>query len=255
MSTYARSHAGADGPRPHGWIRLLIIGAVGLILLSITYAAAASIGVDPGDVGNPNQTASLEECTLPALQDSWVRNNAPDDNYGTQARAFTRPQNNGGNNVRRAYVLVSVGTSASPIGICEETSTTIPSGATIKNAELRLWMFNDPTDPRTVTAQTVSSAPSAQWNQNTITWNNQPPIVTGTAFPTTLPVGNGVAVAWDVTGSVRDIWAGTANNGWRIADANETSGGNGNNTYLARFRSSEYGTASERPKLLVAYEP
>jgi hypothetical protein len=91
---------------------------------------------------------------------------------------------------------------------------------------------------------------SASWAEGTITWNNQPGVGTSSGTVVT-GTTNGATLVWTVTSDVQ-AFANTpsSNNGWRIADTDE-SGLIGSQE--GRFASRE--SASNKPQLVVVYYP
>lgn len=127
---------------------------------------------------------------------------------------------------------------------------TVPwQGASINSARLILFNFNSPTcqGGAVRVAQITSS-----WTAGSLTWAAQPtaagPITNNSdanGFSGACP---GDDMTWDVTSTVAGWASGTARYGFRIAGATETT-----TTEYRKFRSNEYTTASQRPRLSVTY--
>lgn len=125
----------------------------------------------------------------------------------------------------------------------------ISSTATIVSATLKLQVFNPGSGLSVYTMLT-------DWNQNTATWNSLAGGIQANgveaASTALFSIGannssENVANSWlgiDVTGSLRDMQAGTALNGWALIPF--ASGTNG-----IDFYSSEYATLNMRPLLEV----
>jgi len=132
--------------------------------------------------------------------------------------------------------------------------TAIPPGAKILASELSLYAFQKPSVSRTYGC----FAPSASWDEMTITWNNKP-IPYWFPAPTYPSAATGTApdwMKWDVEEYVqrfvaRDSINYRPNYGWFIRDLMEDSP----SPYQTRFRSREYVDSNYRPKLMVQYEP
>ncbi len=121
---------------------------------------------------------------------------------------------------------------------------TLPTGATLISAQLRLYMSTALSENRTYEARRVNTS----WTEGSITWNNQP-----------VSIGSGVVTAdnltttgwktWDVTADVQGFYSGLYTNyGWMIRDQSE---GNGSDLSAA-FRSSE-NSANTDPELVIVY--
>jgi hypothetical protein len=128
--------------------------------------------------------------------------------------------------------------------------SSIPSTAVIESATLGLYYYISPglEFQAPVGVYRVTSI----WNESTITWNNQPtsnPAVINTVL---VPASwTNTFLSWDVTSLVNG-WRGRGsasfNYGMVLMDTDESTyeGGKG-------FYSSDYTTASERPKLTITY--
>src|SRR5205823_3118591 len=94
------------------------------------------------------------------------------------------------------------------------------SGTTVTDAQMRLFMVNAPNIARTYNVNLVT----ATWGEASITWFNQPGVM-GTPTTSLSTAGPGMLLYYDVTPDVAGFAAGSPNNGWRVSDANEGSGG------------------------------
>ena len=125
----------------------------------------------------------------------------------------------------------------------------IPLGSLIISATLTLEVFNSGDDP--LVYQLIES-----WVESQVTWNNRSTGVGWTSTGAdgtgsrkasavgTLPAGSTGSTSVDVTASVQNWSFGELNEGWLLED----TGSGGVDT-----RTSEYGTASERPMLTVSW--
>jgi len=137
--------------------------------------------------------------------------------------------------------------------------TTLGSIDTITSATLRLYASALPSACRTHDVFRVTSS----WAEATVTWNTQPfgtainnpatasrtsSITIGTAPCGTTAVGYGAG--WDVKADVTAFVAGSATNrGWMIRDDVENSG----TSRQTRYTSTQSGTATQAPQLLIVY--
>jgi len=129
------------------------------------------------------------------------------------------------------------------------TTSSIPSGSVIQDAELRLRIrTNSGATGRYHDCHEVDLS----WTEtsSSLTWNNyndeyRLPRVAREQIPS-----SGYCY-WDVTDSVQGFVDGTANNGWMISDANE---GLGLSKYIKYYTSEYTGSQSTyHPRLVVTY--
>lgn len=176
--------------------------------------------------------------------DSYVDQHNSGTNYGTATTLSVRSQNNSYN--RRTFVEFDQ-TKCSP---------SIPSGATVTNATLGLYVSSLPGACRTYDLYRVTRS-STQWVETgtgSITWDNAPAVVTNATSSATVGAsscgGTGVAyVSWDVTADVALFVSGTNNRGWMIRDHTESS----STTYTATFSAKNLGTLAQSPQLVMTY--
>ncbi len=161
-----------------------------------------------------------------AGKDSMIYQNSPSSNWGTYQ-----------------YLMVNFGTGRTVRGLVEFTGLSgIPGGATVTSATLELWARynNSPNDDFGVYRITAS------WSESSVNWTNQPAHY-ATAYDSKHVTGGGW-YSWDLTTLVQEWVSGTYTNyGFKLIRANE---GGGSWPY---FVSSDYATASNRPKLTVNY--
>lgn len=90
----------------------------------------------------------------------------------------------------------------------------------------------------------------AAWSESAVTWNNQPAFATTVEYAVNVPAGETDGfLYWHIGELVRGWWDGTIPNyGLVLKDTDE-----GTAEAWKRFRSSDWGTAHERPKLIITY--
>jgi hypothetical protein len=128
--------------------------------------------------------------------------------------------------------------------------SSIPSGATVLEATLRLFYDDCDFGPDAVDVGTYEV--TSPWAESTLSWNTQPSFA-GTAedvVSLACAGATGVYVEWDVTGLVQDWVSGSAPNHGVAMKAVVEVGDSGR--LLAAFASRE-GTIGERPQLVVSY--
>ncbi len=127
----------------------------------------------------------------------------------------------------------------------------IPTNATITNAKLSLWCATATTSQTQLHSgdneSTISRVTSA-WNENTVTWNNQPSVTTQNQV--ILPTSTSNTQDYlniDVTDLFQDIVSSGNNNGLMLQLTAEYD-------YQSMvLASSDYSNAAKRPKLEITY--
>jgi hypothetical protein len=101
-----------------------------------------------------------------------------------------------------------------------------------------------------VTAPIGAYAVLENWNEGSVTWNNQPDFSTTVEYTRTVPASvTNDFVYWSLDDLVEGWVDGTISNyGLVLKDTDESTV-----EVWKGFRSSDWGTASERPKLVVHY--
>jgi hypothetical protein len=160
-----------------------------------------------------------EPITVFAEADSWIDQNSPSNNFGTDAILKVRSQ--GPSDNFRTLVRFSLPSS-------------VPQGCVVRSATLRLYAASW-TDGRVLEALPIASA----WSESEVTWRNQPQ-TTGPAVMT--PSGSGYR-EWSVAAQVQAMYDASANNGFLVRDAVESWGGS-----EQQFHSRE---KNENPPMLV----
>lgn len=164
--------------------------------------------------------------------DAFVYQGSPDDNYGS-----SQDLSIGGKTVEgeahRSFVKFDL--------------STIPPGSVINYASLRVFMYEAPSESRTLECHRAA----ADWDEGTITWNNQPSATIPTTSRSTGSTPNVYLVLF-VTPSVqkfasRDAAGYASNYGWILRDSDE------NTAPVYPMRSKEYLPRS--PYLVVDYYP
>ncbi len=209
-------------------ICLLLGGAVGF---------ATSLALTPKrlTIFTSASSISIGSCTLSASAADTYADGAAlsqGSNFGTATQSHVRSDSLGN---KRSFVRFDL------------ASCSIPSGARIETATLSLHLSAAPGANRTYEVRPVS----ASWAETTLTGSNQPGAAGSATDSVSTGTTNGVTLAWTVVADVQAFVNGTANNGWRVADAAEDAllGVEG------RFSSREHATASQRPALQITYYP
>lgn len=170
--------------------------------------------------------AAAQTYTLSPSQDTDVRQNGGGtSNCGSCTQVQTRTHSTGEHRSLYQFDLSS-----------------IPTGARIVSATLRLWVTAAENSPVTVHAVTQS------WSEATLTWQNSGGVThNATAAATFTPAQTGRYYDSDVTGLVGQWRGGTANYGMIL----KVSGGN----LLVAFTAREWGTVAQRPQLVLVTQP
>jgi len=207
--------------------RLLLLVVLGALVCA-TVAAASSLSLTAAKLG------VFTSCTLDSasggIDDAYTDQNQRNATHNTTALEVSSSTQN-----KNEYSFIAF---TGLLNACPALA-----GASIKSATLTLTMTTVPANPKTYTVSRVD--PTFTWTQTTLTWNNQPGVVSATSmFASGTTTGTRTA---DVTSDVALFASGTTNKGWRIADLGSTS------TDLGVFASAENGTTASRPRLTVTY--
>ncbi len=181
-----------------------------------------------------------DTCTISPTNDSWIRSNRADKNFGGQPKLDIRPENKSGTNIRRSLIHFDLADNN-----CLETELPLQSGSVVSNAELRLTIENGPSTQRQLAVTRILQS----WSEDTVTWNNQPSKdVIPTAISTT---GTGTTISWDVTDDVIKFINGSLTNyGWMLTDVDEDTGVNGSG---AKTRLTSKEETAMQPTLVIQY--
>jgi hypothetical protein len=124
----------------------------------------------------------------------------------------------------------------------------IPATSIVTSADLGLYYWGDGASPLEgpVGAYRITS----NWNEGTVTWDAQPNTLPTPVDIISIPVYVAPGYKyWELDSLVQGWVSGTiANHGVMLKDANEATLEDYKN-----FRSSDWGTASQRPKLIIDY--
>jgi hypothetical protein len=102
-------------------------------------------------------------------------------------------------------------------GLIKFDISSIPTGSIIQSATLNIFYFDWATsDPvgRNLTSYRITSS----WNENTVTWSNQPSYASQSTSSSTVPSQKSVWMIWNVKDDVQSFVNGEANYGWKITD-------------------------------------
>ncbi len=197
-----------------------------------------TVTVNAGDTTYINWELEEAELTTVTIQpddtdgkDTYVYFNIPGSNYGSDAFLFTGA--GVGNDICRSYLQFDL--------------SSIPTTAVVTDAELGLYYINSVgTGSAPIGAYKVTSS----WGEDTMDWFGQPNIAATPEDTNTVP--DAITLAWEYW-SIDDLVQGwvdgsIANHGVLLKDTYEAV----EKAYKA-FYSSDWGTAAQRPKLVVTY--
>ena len=122
--------------------------------------------------------------------------------------------------------------------------SSIPAGATVSAADLRICRISGPGSARTHELRPVTSV----WTETGLTWNTQPSLAATAQHTVAVPSSAGCTTT-SVKEDVQAWLLSAANFGWRIADQDETT------APLVDYATRESLVSSERPTLSVTYNP
>jgi cell division septation protein DedD len=186
----------------------------------------------PTNTPIPTATPCAGGChkTFGASQDSFVKSDKPAENHGGDN---VMSVDGDATHIKRAFVEFDI--------------SAIPVGSTVTSATLTLCLNAIPGAAAQGRTHVLKPAIGA-WTE-AVNWSTQP-AAGGTSGSWTVPAVK-TCTTFDVTGDVGS-WAACScapNNGWRLSDSNETSGGT-----KVDYATSENGTAASRPSLDVFYQ-
>ena len=121
--------------------------------------------------------------------------------------------------------------------------STIPSGATINSATLRLYI--PPWNHCGIDGTHNVHRIEGEWTETGVTWNNQPSINPTPTDSKSTGTATNVWIEWDVTSDVQDFVGDTYNYGWMVKYAEEGTAGK-----CVLYASRE---SSPEPELVVEY--
>ncbi|GAB3831582.1 right-handed parallel beta-helix repeat-containing protein [Kribbella italica] len=191
--------------------------------------------VDPTPASYTWTVASPADCdeanvTLTPVADSWVDEESPLENFGTQPDLTVRSSSPGAD----ARALVRFGSPGA-----------LPSGCELTSATLRL--HSESGDPgRTLAAVPIAAA----WNETAVTWNTQP-MTTGTAVDASS--GSGFR-EWNLTSQVTAMLAGGPNHGFLIRDtAEEAEDPGAEQSFTSRQADQDPAAPPTLPQLVLRF--
>jgi hypothetical protein len=207
--------------------------ALALGLSGVALAASVTVTSDKLTAitvagGVPAQTCTL----MAATADAYVDEGSPDSAFGSASTLEVRS----GPSDRRTFARFDL------------ASCSIPQGAWVSSAALKLHLSTAPSESRSYEAHRITAA----WDEATMTWNNQAAVAASATSSASTGTAGATTIQWPVTTDIRSFLDGSAtNHGWRVRDVDETAPvGVG-----SVFSSREHATASQRPVLTIAYYP
>lgn len=176
---------------------------------------------------------AAQTCTLTApTADTHVDEAGPDNTFGSA----TTLEVGSGPSDRRTLVQFDL------------ASCSIPAGARVSSAALKLHLSTAPSESRGYQAHRIT----ASWEETATCWNNQPAVAGSATSSASTGTTSGAALQLPVTADVQSFLEGTAtNHGWHVRDGDEAAPLDVGSV----FGSREHATASERPVLTIAYYP
>jgi hypothetical protein len=209
-------------------IAVLVAATIGLGA-GVAYAASLSVG--SWHLWAGSQTLTKSTCTLTgttATTDTYVAQGSPGSSFGSNTTMLVRSNTNSQD---WAFVRFDL------------SSCNVPTTGGADSATLTLDVTAAPGNSRTITVTPVLTT----WS-GTLTWTAAQSLSYGSATTTfttgTTTGAKSATVTVDVDNLIK---SSSANFGWRLSD-----GGSGNQT--TTFATSQNGTASLRPQLVINYE-
>ena len=201
--------------------------ALGLLIIVIWGQRSANFPTDVRAAAMPN--AGL--VTLYASEDAFVAQGTPATNFGSDTTL----------NVSHDEF------AQERLALLQFDISTIPAGATINSAKLRLNLVSAAAFP---TMDIGVQRVQGNWSESTVTWNSQPAVSTTPVDTVTVPdTPPNLTVEWDVL-SVVQGWHNNTLPNQGLALIHPTSGNNGRS-----FASSETSTGANRPRLVIDFTP
>ena len=218
-------------------VAVLLAATVG-ISAGVAYAATLSVG--SWHLWAGSQTLTKATCTLTGTTqtaDTYVDNSSTANmskNFGTTTTMLVRPN---ATNQQWSFVSFSLAGCA----------PTIPTTGGADTATLKLTVTSVPTGGRTLTVAPVLTT----WSETGLTWTSAQSLSYG---PTTTQFSTGttnnatisIPVTLNVDALIKNP---SASFGWRITDGGSQATGD-----TSTFATSENGTTSHQPQLVINYE-
>jgi hypothetical protein len=211
--------------------RGLIAGVVcALVFSGVAWGAVLSVDGDELTLVRVPGFVPAESCTVGAVADAHVDEATPDGNFGSDALLTV----GAGTYDSRALVRFDV------------SSCSIPSGADVRSARLRMVLVDAPGEDRTWKARRVTGA----WTEGAVTWNTEPALAAASTADVQTGTVAGATLEWDVLPDVAGIVSGAlTDRGWRIADSDEAPA----SPVLGGLASREEPVGAQRPELTVTW--
>ena len=213
-------------------VAVVLAATVG-IGAGVAYAATLTVG--SWHLWAGSQTLTKSTCTLTGTTqstDTYVNNTSVNSNYGSNTTMLVRPN---ATNQQWSFVAFSV------------SSCGLPTTAGADTATLKLTITSTPNSSRTLTVTPVLSS----WSETGLTWNGAQSLSYGSTT-TTFSTGTtnnatlSIPVTVDVDALIKNP---SASYGWRITDGGSQATGD-----TSTFATSENGTSSRHPQLVIDYE-
>lgn len=166
-----------------------------------------------------------------AGKDTWAWKTNPDTNYGTETVL---------------YLEEDVNSSSVFLPYIEFNLDEVPPGLLISSGILQLYCFEDAGSSAACTV--IVHRAGAPWAEDTLTWNDQPGVTGDVLDSVVVPLAGSlnIWISFDITATVQGWLDGDfVNSGVRLASDAARNGS------MRKFHSSDYGTASLRPKLVI----
>jgi hypothetical protein len=171
----------------------------------------------------PPQTCPEANGTAAVDADAWIDEHAPIDNNGDDS----------------ILKVMSKAPSENSRAVVRFTLPQAPAGCLVESATLRLYSDSAPDVPRTLHALRLTSA----WNENSVTWGNQP----ATAGPAAeAPAAMGY-VQWNVTSQVQAMYSGDGNHGFLVRHAIENDPASAEESFFSKEK------LENPPELLLTF--
>lgn len=215
--------------------RRLAVATLAIItgLTGAAFAAGMAISAGKLTVVTVPGSVPAQTCTLSAATaDAFVDEASPGDAFGSATALDVRS----GTSDRRAFARFNL------------AGCSLPAGAWVNSATLKLHLSSAPAASRTYEAHRVTAA----WDEAAISWNGQPAVAASATSTATVGTTSPATVEWAVTADVRAFADGTAtDHGWRIRDGDEAA----TPDMTSVFSSREHATPAQRPSLTISYYP
>ncbi len=186
-----------------------IIGVVPAFVLALALALAVL----------PARAANY---TLSTDQDSWMKEDSPSENHGSDSELSTKGTS--GDEMRAIYRF---------------DLSSVPANATVSSATLSLWVSGKDDSGNALDVHRVT----ANWTENGVRWVNTAGDFDSTVTASFTAPNDDEFTDSDITALVQSWLCGDYSNHGIVIHSNSTE--------EAKFTSEEWSTSSERPKLTV----